>query len=63
MSEEIILYPKKSWAGVHKSPPSPHSALLLTSSGQFEVTNYAISNNKNHSRLEYREIKESYQTY
>ena len=40
-----------------------HSALLLTSSGQIEVTKWAIgSNNKNHSKLRYKDNKEIYQT-
>ena len=40
-----------------------HSALLLTSSGQIEVTKWDIgSNNTNLSTLEYKEIKEIYET-
>ena len=36
-----------------------HSALLLTSSGQIEVTNWAIgSNDTNHIHLKYIEFKE-----
>ena len=38
-----------------------HSALLLTSSGQIDVTKWAIgSNNTNHSTSKYNEIDEIY---
>ena len=41
----------------------PHSALLLNSSGQIEVTNWAIgSNYTNPAILKYKEIEEIYQT-
>ena len=40
-----------------------HSALLLTSSGQIDVTKWAIgSNDTNHSTSKYKENKEIYQT-
>ena len=50
-------------SGTNSLVTTMHSALLLTSSGQIEVTKWAIgSNYTNPATLKYKEIEENYQT-